>query len=219
MRHLVLIGGGEHARVIAETVRAAGSYHLHGYVDPNVCPAIEALGVPRLGDDAALAAHPDAVLLLAFGSVGPSDRRALAAGTLAAEGREFATVIHPHASVSPSAVIGDGTVIFAGAVVQTGARVGAHCVVNSGAVVEHDVQLADHVQLAPGAVIGGGASIGAGTFIGLRAGVRDHVRVGARTTVGMGAAVVQDLPDGVLAVGVPARIVPRHQPVLREPWP
>jgi serine acetyltransferase len=75
------------------------------------------------------------------------------------------------------------------------------------------------VQLAPGAVVGGGASIGALTFVGLRAGVRDHVRVGARVTIGMGAAVVHDLADDVTAVGVPARLVPRAVPIARETWP
>mgnify|MGYP003515698800 CR=1 FL=1 len=33
------------------------------------------------------------------------------------------------------------------------------------------------------------------------------VRVGAWATIGAGAAVVHDIPDGVLAVGVPARSV------------
>jgi acetyltransferase-like isoleucine patch superfamily enzyme len=35
------------------------------------------------------------------------------------------------------------------------------------------------------------------------------VRIGAGAVVGVGAAVVADVPDGAVAVGVPARCEPR----------
>jgi serine acetyltransferase len=38
--------------------------------------------------------------------------------------------------------------------------------------------------------------------------VIQQIRIGADVTVGAGAAVVPDLPDGVTAVGVPARVLP-----------
>jgi len=47
--------------------------------------------------------------------------------------------------------------------------------------------------------------VGARTWIGIGAAVRHGIRVGADVTVGAGAAVVDDLADGVTAVGVPAR--------------
>jgi len=40
---------------------------------------------------------------------------------------------------------------------------------------------------------------------GLGAVVRDHVAIGDGATVGMGAVVVKDIPDGARALGVPAR--------------
>lgn len=219
MRDLVLIGGGEHARVLADTVQHAGVHRLLGYVDPNPYAAVESLGLVRLGTDEALRDYPDAELMLAFGAAGPGDRRVHVARQFVDAGRRFATIIHPHAVVSSTAVIGAGTFVNAGAVVQTGARIGTHVLVNSGAIVEHDVRLGDHVLLAPGAVVGGGASVGSQSFIGMRAAVRDHVRVGARVTIGMGAAVLHDLADDVVAVGVPARLVPRSMPSLRASWP
>jgi acetyltransferase-like isoleucine patch superfamily enzyme len=35
--------------------------------------------------------------------------------------------------------------------------------------------------------------------------VLQHIRVGERTLVGAGAIVTQDLPDNIVAVGIPAR--------------
>lgn len=205
MRDLVLIGGGEHARVIAEAAAAAGAYTVLGFVDPNPYARMESAGVRRLGDDRALQWVRHASLVIAFGSLGPADRRAVVAEAFEQDGWTFATVVDPRAAVSPTAQIGAGSVVLAGAVVQTGARIGRHCVVGSGAVVEHDVRLGDHVQVAPRGAIGGGTTVGARSFIGLGAGVRDHIRLGDRVTVAMGAAVTQDVDDGRVVAGVPAR--------------
>ncbi|NVB78331.1 MAG: hypothetical protein HOV81_08050, partial [Kofleriaceae bacterium] len=43
------------------------------------------------------------------------------------------------------------------------------------------------------------------SYIGLGARVRDHISIGTRATVGMGAVVVGDVGDGETVVGVPAR--------------
>jgi serine acetyltransferase len=42
----------------------------------------------------------------------------------------------------------------------------------------------------------------------LVASVIQQIRISADVTVGAGAAVVRDLPDGVTAVGLPARVFP-----------
>ncbi len=49
--------------------------------------------------------------------------------------------------------------------------------------------------------------IGEATYIGMRAIVIDHITIGAHSVVGAGAVVTMDVPDHVLVVGMPARIV------------
>jgi acetyltransferase EpsM len=213
-RPLIVVGGGEHARVVAE---AAGTqpdaWRVVGYTDPASDAPGVGDGVERLGDDAALAT------LLASGPSGPSGerpavilgfgsrlaaRRATAAGL--GDDVSWAAIVHIAAWVSPTATVEPGAVILAGATVNAGARVGAHAIVNSAAVVEHDVVIGTGCHVGPGAVIGGGTRIGADTLIGLGAAVRDHLSIGDRVTVGMGAVVVDDIPDGVTVLGNPARI-------------
>ena len=203
---LVVIGGGEHARVVIEAIRSGGTHQLLGFIDPEPCEeTTRRLGVARLGDEAALASAPGALGVLGFGALATRARRLEAVERLAPRLGGWGTVVHATAWVSPTAVVGPGTVILAHAVVQTGARIGAHCVVNSGAVVEHDVVLGDHAQLAPGVVLGGGARVGRLAYLGLGAVVRDHTAVGAGATVGMGAVVVADVADGATVLGLPAR--------------
>ncbi len=61
------------------------------------------------------------------------------------------------------------------------------------------------MRLNPGAVVSGGVTIRRGATLGTGAVTRQGVEIGAATYVGAGAAVVSDLPAGVVAVGVPAR--------------
>jgi len=218
-RSLVIVAGGQHARVVADAARASiDAWQVTGFTQPSTADDDRddagrdreaRLGVPSIGDDAAFAARLAAMpaeerpwLVLGFG--GPPDARRHAVATFGEAGR-WATVVHPTAWVSPSAVLEQGCVVLAGAVVNAGARVKAHAIVNTRVVVEHDVEVGAFTHLAPGVVIGGGTTIGDDTMVGLGATIRDHIAVGSRVVVGMGAVVVGTVPDGELVVGVPAR--------------
>jgi acetyltransferase EpsM len=204
---IVVIGGGEHARVLIEAARSRSSLHeVLGFVDPEACEeTTRRLGVPRLGGEEALERHRGVLGILGFAALESRNRREEAVTRLSSRLDGWATVVHSSAWVSPTATVGEGTVIMAGAVVQTGARIGAHCVINTGAIVEHDADLGAHVQLAPGATLGGSVRIGSLAYIGVGAVVRDHIAIGAGATVGMGAVVVRDVVAGALVMGVPAR--------------
>jgi acetyltransferase EpsM len=217
-RTLVILGAGEHARVVIDAARASGDgWEVVGHTvgstaavaggsasSPDVLP-----GVPLLGTDADLLTRLLAQapgdrpwLVLGFGG-GPTERRR--AVEAFADAARWAPIVHPTAWVSPSARIGEGAVVLAGAVVNAGALVGPHVIVNSAAVVEHDVRVGAFTHLAPGAVIGGGTTIGEGAMVGLGATVRDHIVVGPEAVVAMGAVVVADVPAAAVVLGVPAR--------------
>ncbi len=206
-QRIVVIGGGEHARVLIEAIRAGlTELTLLGFVDPEPCEETSRrLGVPRLGGEDALERHRGALGILGFAALETRDKRAEAVRRLTPLLGGWAVVAHSSAWVSPTATVGEGSVIMAGAVVQTGARIGPHCVINTGAIVEHDAVLGEHTQLAPGATLGGGVRVGASAYIGLGAVVRDHISVGAGATVGMGAVVVRDVAARARVMGVPAR--------------
>jgi acetyltransferase EpsM len=210
---LIVLGGGEHARVVIEAARTQGDrWVVQGYVAPGA-GAAAIPDLPWLGDDAALATRLTDLdpsdrpwLVLGFGGgETPGGLAARAAATERFGGARWATVVHATAWVSPSATLEPGAVILAGAVVNTGAHVGRHAIVNSAAVVEHDVVVGAGGHVAPGAVIGGGSRIGEQAFIGLGARVRDHIEIGAGAVVGMGAVVVESIASGATVVGIPAR--------------
>jgi acetyltransferase EpsM len=208
---LVVVGGGEHARVVIEAARSRPDlWDVTGFVDPAPCvETATRLAVRRLGDDdSVVSATAWPWLVLGVGAVGVSSRRERIVTAYAPRAPRWATIVHAAAWVSPTAVLEPGAVVMAGAVVNSGARLGAHAVVNTGAVVEHDVTVGAFAQLGPGAVVGGGAAIEDGAYLGLGCRVRDHVRVGREALVGMGAVVVADVEAGAIVVGVPAQRLP-----------
>jgi acetyltransferase EpsM len=209
-RNLIIVGGGEHARVVADAARSRpGVWQLLGFSDPVGHAAGVGISLEHLGDDATvatlLASMPPAdrpALVLGFG--GSLSTRRHATATFGPDA-EWATIIHDAATISESAVMEPGAVILAGAVVNAGALVGGHAIVNSGAIVEHDVHVGAGTHLAPGVVVGGGTRIGEDVMVGLGAVIRDHISIGDRAVVGMGAVVVADVADGATVIGVPAR--------------
>lgn len=208
MNPYVVVGGGEHARVVADAILASGGT-LAGYADRAVAPELERrFNLPYLGDDTttlAWAADKGVVFVLGMAGVGVSRARQKVVERYVASAARFGAVVHPRAWVSPSATVEAGAVIMAGAMVNTGARIGAHAVINTGAVIEHDCDVGAFAMVGPAAALGGGAHVGEGSYLGLGCRVRDHVHVGANTLVGMGAVVTRAVQDGVTVVGVPAR--------------
>src|SRR5437016_4019653 len=72
--------------------------------------------------------------------------------------------------------------------------------------VDDDVRIAADVVIERGTILEGKTSIGAGSRIGPYAVLRDTT-VGAGATTGAGAVVTKDVPEGMVAVGMPARAI------------
>ena len=211
MSRLLILGAGGHAKVVAETAIATGQFSEVAFLD-NCCSGPDqrssVLGFPVLGP-LALALEPAhreqfASAAVAFGN---ATARLNWIEQLDAAGYGLPVLIHPTAWVSQSAQIASGSVVFAQAAVQAQATIGAGAILNTGCSVDHDAQLAGAVHICPGARLAGEVQVGARSWVGIGASVIQQVRIGSDVTVGAGAAVVRDLPDGVTAVGVPARVL------------
>lgn len=205
LMRLVIIGAGGHGRVVLELARATGLYDVVGFVDPG--PQAEPImGLPVLGSDEILPRLRSEGLQHAFVALGNNRARERVGLQLESLGFERPALVHPSAFISPSAVLEKGALVMARAVLGTQAVLEEGAILNTGAVADHDNRLATNCHVAPGCALAGFVSIGTRSLIGVGTSVRPQIRVGNDAIVGAGSAVVCDVPDGAVVVGVPARI-------------
>ncbi len=128
--------------------------------------------------------------------------------------------VHPTAFVAPTAVLVGDVVVEENASVWYNAVLRADfgpIVVRRGANVQDcavvHVTPVNAVEIGPGATIGHtcvvhGATLGEEALVGNAATVLDGARIGARAMVAAGALVTPgvEIPDGMLAMGAPARV-------------
>lgn len=203
---VVIIGGGGHAKVVIEALRAAGFPPPLGILDPRP-PAPEVLGVSVLGGNELLGRLREEGACDAVVALGDNRLRQEMGGRLAALGFRLPPVLHPASYRSPTAEVMKGAVVMARACLGTDALVGPLAIVNTGAVVEHDNRLGPAAHVAPGCALAGSVVVGDRALVGVGSSVRPGIVIGADAVVGAGSAVVQDVPPGARVGGAPARVL------------
>ena len=201
---VVIIGGGGHAKVVIESLRASG-HTVAAIVDADPTPR-DVLGVPVVGDDLQLPALKERGLSQLFVAIGDNRLREKLGRKAQGLGFVLVNAIHPSAVISPSVKLGQGVAVMAGVAINADTDVGDLAIINTGAVVDHDGRLGVACHLGPASALAGGVTVGDRAFLGVGARAIPGVTIGVDTTVGAGGVVVRDLPDGVLAIGVPAKI-------------
>lgn len=120
-------------------------------------------------------------------------------------GCEYETVIHPSVIMSKWVELGEGCIICAGSILTSQIKLGNFSIINLACTICHDVNIGHYTTLSPGVHISGNVSIGDACFFGAGAVTVEKLNIGNNTFVGAGAVVSKDIPDNVLAVGVPAK--------------
>ena len=117
----------------------------------------------------------------------------------------LASLIDPSAFVSRTAQIGAGCVLYPNCYVGLNARLGDLVFVLSNCVINHDDVLEDRVVLASSVALAGGVHVEADCYLGQASSVRQFLRIGQGSLIGMGAVVTKDVPAHSVMAGSPAR--------------
>jgi sugar O-acyltransferase (sialic acid O-acetyltransferase NeuD family) len=207
MKKMFVYGASGHGKVVADILIACKQPNFVGFVDDRAdLGGANVLGLPVCGNGQWLQQEAEKMPVAVALGIGDNFVRQQVAEQCFAWGAELVTVVHPTASVSASVRLGPGTVVMAQVAINPDSRIGRGAIVNTSASVDHDVEIGDFAHVAPNASMGGASRLGTLSQLGIGAVIIHGVGVGARSMVGAGAVVVSDIPDGVVAFGVPARI-------------
>lgn len=105
--------------------------------------------------------------------------------------------------------IGPNTTVRRGALGQTiikeGCKIGA--LINIG----HNCIIGRNVIMTCNNVISGSAIIGDYSYIGVNAMIRNGIKIGSKSLIGMGSVVTKSIPENVIAYGNPAKIIRKNE--------
>lgn len=123
--------------------------------------------------------------------------------------------IEPGAYIREYASIGDKAIVMMGAVINIGAIIGEGTMIDMNAVVGGRAIIGNNCHIGAGAVVAGvieppsakPVEIGDNVLVGANAVILEGVSVGSGSVVAAGSVVTQDVPEGVVVVGSPAKII------------
>ncbi len=123
--------------------------------------------------------------------------------------------IEPGAIIRDKVSIGKNSVIMMGAVINIGAEIGEGSMIDMNAVVGARGKIGKRVHLGAGAVVAGVLEppskepcvVEDDVLIGANAVILEGVKIGKGSVVAAGSVVVEDVPEGVVVAGTPAKII------------
>lgn len=199
MEQIILIGGGGHARSVADSIRGLGKYEITGIIDRQPRKGEMSDGIPFIGADDDLQEIYDAGVHHAFVAIGYMGRghvREHIYENLKQIGFYIPYIADPSAVLAGNVKLGEGAYIGKRAVVNANADIGKLCIVNTGAIVEHDSQIGEFSHVAVGSVLCGQVRVGKGCLVGAGATVIQETFIGDGAIIGAGVTVRHNIEMG-----------------------
>lgn len=214
MRDLIIIGAGGMGREMAWLVerinREVPTWNLLGFVDENPLLHGKVLNSYKiLGGLCCLQSFPNAHLICSVANA-KVRKDIIAKVVQLLPNTRFATLIDPTAIISECVTIGEGSVVCANTIATIDIAIGKHVIINTACTVGHDAILEDYVTVYPGVNISGNTQIDSCAELGTGMQIIQGKRIGAKSIVGAGAVVIDNIPANCTAVGVPAKPVKFH---------
>ena len=147
--------------------------------------------------------NPEEYLMMV--AVADSKDRAAVVDRLPKETKYF-TFIHPSVQIMDVNIeVGEGSFIGAGSILTTNIKIGKHALLNRSNHIGHDCKIGDYFSAMPCAIVGGNVNIGDNVYLGSCSNIREKININSNIIVGMNAAVVKNLTESGIYVGIPTK--------------
>jgi sugar O-acyltransferase (sialic acid O-acetyltransferase NeuD family) len=209
MKSVVIVGAGGFGREVIEIFKDNNKqkkkWNILGFIDSNIELKGKTINnYPVFGGLDWFESHKDVECVCAIGE--PKNKKKVVE-ILQNMDVKFCKAIHPSVIMSEFVEFGEGVIICAGTILTVDIKIGNHVIINLNCTIGHDSIIEDYCSLMPTVKINGNNHLHEGVYIGTGATFIHQISVGAWTTIGAGAVVVNNIPGDVLAVGVPAKVL------------
>lgn len=121
-------------------------------------------------------------------------------------GANLGSLVDISCIVADSAILHKGVVVTPLCSISSDAILSENSCVNTMSIIGHDVFVGKNSVISSMVNLGGACIVGDNSYVGMGALIKEGVKIGSNSIVGMGSVVYNDIPDGVIALGNPARV-------------
>lgn len=207
MQNIIIIGAGGFGRevqwLIEEINNVENKWNFLGYVDDNLDVGTIINGFPILGNVEWLNQQS---LNVVCAIADPIIKKRII-NQLNQSKNNYPILVHPDVRMSKYLEIGEGTIICAGSILTVNIKIGKHVIINVDSTVGHDAIISDFVTILPSANISGHVNLGEAVSVGTGTKIIQNLSIGKNCIIGAGAVVINDIPENVVAVGIPAKVI------------
>jgi sugar O-acyltransferase (sialic acid O-acetyltransferase NeuD family) len=202
MKETILIGYNGHGLVASELL-VLSAFNLKYYCDLTI-KENNPFGLKYMGPETEL---EPAFFSTHYFFIGIGDNliRKKVGAFIQLKGGMTVNAVHPRAIISSTAVLGSLVMVAAGACINPMVTIGEGVICNTSSVIEHECRVGDYSHIAPGAILCGNVEVGQCSFIGANAIIKQGVKIGDNCIIGAGSVVLNNVGNGELIKGNPAR--------------
>ena len=212
---IIIVGAGQNGTQVYHILKHNPTIQIAGFLDDNKNKrGTIHCGKPVLGEIMLLSQiRKEYGITGGIVAIGNNYLRMQYTEKLKNEGLNIINAIHPSAVIDDTAVLEEGVIIEMGVMIHPEAYIGRCVFVGGSTVIAHHCKVGDSVLLGGGVIFGGQVSIGEYSLIGVGSVLQPGISIGKNVTLGIGSAVVKNLPDNVVALGIPAKVIRNVDPL------
>jgi sugar O-acyltransferase (sialic acid O-acetyltransferase NeuD family) len=208
MKSVVIVGAGGFGREVLEIFKDQNKqkkrWNILGFIDDN--KKLHGKNINNytvIGGIDWLKEHNEVECICAIGE--PGEKKKIVE-KLQKMDVNFCNVIHPSVIMSEFIELGTGVIICAGTILTVNIKIMNHVIINLNCTIGHDAVIEDYCSIMPTVKINGQNHLSEGVYTGTGATLIHKISVGAWSIIGAGSVVINNIPERVVAVGVPAKI-------------
>jgi sugar O-acyltransferase (sialic acid O-acetyltransferase NeuD family) len=211
---IILCGAGGAGRELAYSLSLDPLWHVEGFVDDTKEAGEIINGIEVLGGLDWLQDYNGKVAMCIVNN--PQLKRKLLRDMFRNKSLQFPIIKNKDSMFSDYIEFGEGVIVaHPYNYITVNIKIGKFVWINTRSDIGHDVVIGDFTTIFTRVNIGGAVRIGEDCVIGTGVTIKPGIVIGNNVTIGGGAVVVKDVPDNVVIVGNPAKVL-RQKEITKE---